>query len=96
MPISEDRIAAHRVHVDAYATRWELDHNPHTTLAVIRAKLRETLADKIGELTLRHEEGKGGGKHYWMDVLVLTPLELTALIEREAKRLLREYGYAGD
>lgn len=92
MPLTT-AIAAHRIHADAFVTDTELQNSPNFVLAYIRQRIREELADRIRELTLQVSDVPGG-RRYVMDVLVLTPTELIALVEREASTLLKRLGYA--
>ena len=92
MPLST-AIAAHRVTADAFVTTTELMRSPNFVLAYIRERIREEMADRIRDLTLQVSDVEGG-KRYQLDVLVLTPTELVALVEREARVMLKRLGYA--
>lgn len=81
------------VHREAFVTDMEIERHPNWVGAHVREQLRAALIDAILDARLTHQ-AVPGGMRYTLDVLVLNPAELMGLVQAEARRLVKQLGYA--
>lgn len=86
-------VNAHRLTVEAFATDLELANAPYSAVAIIRERLHQHLAE-IMEQRFLSSRPVPGGVAYRFDMLVMPPEVMVELVQAEAARQLKRFGYA--